>query len=887
MPPPLRQREPTEDTDINEVDFPEFDKRPAFIHVLLLNKTIRLFFVLGVAAIVIPAFAYLFFFSQEIGHAPRQLLTGTCGHPTLYHIQCGFPNSTKEECHNLGCCYTSLSTCYHSLPSEHQYQSVQSEWRNGTLLTPTRNQTPYHKPASPKIFIHLKVLNQSRIQLTLDTTANQPDTTSSDQPISTVSAGDLQAKIYSPTFFVEVSNVTAGEIIFSTARGPLIVTENFFEWTLHLGVDSMFGLGEAVLEPGRKYLLFNSQNASAVPAVMGYNLQSQQYNGVVFTTPGLTEIEIVRSRLIVVRSQFTGSFQLELLSGPSPADLHRQLKTINQNQYRPPFWAYGVHVCDHGRNVSLRTVREDIQRMIDFGVMFDSHCINDDLFWLSDPPAIGGELEQTILLLKGSGKRFVMPVVMVLEPTGGSVAYKNATNADLLLRSSSKLGSYRGVVRNRTVTYVDWRSERLELGGWMHDAWSYIANLNADGYSLKETALRDDGNKTYPTRDELTYLPDGLNSSLEEVVNWDVRYPGNREMIVKSQNRLGPEAVQAVQRVIREDQLLITGTYNMQTKAAIIAQNVSATWIALRNEVNRAIGLSVAGITFIGTPICGNARDNVTEELCIRWYQFGSLLPLFKVSSDRTANRFSKFAERIMHATIRNRFALIEYFNSLIVTDSAYLRPMFYHYEEARNYTAELWEQFMIGDSLLVVPVLLPQMAQIDIYFPEKFYELWAGEELPQTKDRPLSYTVVESDLPIFIRPGRIVALREVLADLISVDDVRQQPMHLIGAFTCPRTTSCTSTGSLVFVEGFEVRFHANLNETSILVEYELNSSNNNSAVELICSGNFSGQINYLQLYGRPTSSEPLVRDLQFDLCQSTQMETTALFTLLDEKNPD
>ncbi|KAL1380450.1 hypothetical protein pipiens_014191 [Culex pipiens pipiens] len=271
MPPPLRQREPTEDTDINEVDFPEFDKRPAFIHVLLLNKTIRLFFVLGVAAIVIPAFAYLFFFSQEIGHAPRQLLTGTCGHPTLYHIQCGFPNSTKEECHNLGCCYTSLSTCYHSLPSEHQYQSVQSEWRNGTLLTPTRNQTPYHKPASPKIFIHLKVLNQSRIQLTLDTTANQPDTTSTDQPISTVNAGDLQAKIYSPTFFVEVSNVTAGEIIFSSARGPLIVTENFFEWTLHLGVDSMFGLGEAVLEPGRKYLLFNSQNASAVPAVMGYS----------------------------------------------------------------------------------------------------------------------------------------------------------------------------------------------------------------------------------------------------------------------------------------------------------------------------------------------------------------------------------------------------------------------------------------------------------------------------------------------------------------------------------------------------------------------------------------------------------------------------------------
>lgn len=243
---------------------------PAFIHVLLLNKTLRLFVILGLAAIVIPAFAYLFFFSQEIGHAPKQQLVGTCGHPTLYHIQCGFRNISQDECHRLGCCFTSLSTCYHSLPSEHQYQ-LDGDWFSGAFLTPARNLTPYLTTALPKVQVHLNVVELTRIQLSLTTVPEETTRQQTSRQINIVDTDELQARIYSPTFFVEVKRKSNEEIIFSTARGPLVVTEGFIEWTLHLGVDILFGLGEAVLEPGRKYLLLNNQNASAVPAVMGYS----------------------------------------------------------------------------------------------------------------------------------------------------------------------------------------------------------------------------------------------------------------------------------------------------------------------------------------------------------------------------------------------------------------------------------------------------------------------------------------------------------------------------------------------------------------------------------------------------------------------------------------
>ncbi|XP_058817765.1 lysosomal alpha-glucosidase-like [Topomyia yanbarensis] len=886
MPPPLKQREIPDDEVQQEVDFPEFDKRPAFIHVLLLNKTLRLFFILGAAAVVIPAFAYLFFFSQEIGHEPKQQLVGTCGHPTLYHIQCGFVNISKEECHFLGCCYTSLATCYHSLPSEYQYQ-LEEEWYEGAILTPSRNFTPYRKSSTAKIQVHLSVLQKSRLQLTLNTVRQDNSRQQSGtQPISTIETDVLQAQIYAPTFFVEVKRKSNEEIIFSTARGPLVVTDDFIEWTLHLGVDILFGLGQAVLETGKKYMLLNNQNSSSVPVIMGYNSKTNQFNGIVFSTPGMTEIEIVRSRLIIIRSQFTGRFELELLPGPNPSDLHSQLKAISQNQYVPPFWSYGVHVCDHSRNVSLKNIQSSIETMLNTSIIFDSHCLNDDLFWLSSNMAITSQLEDALQLLSSHEKRFLPSIVMVLEPTGNSI-HMNARRYGILLRSAHNIVPYRGQVRNRTAVYVDWRTNRPELTTWFQQAWDRVSNLNASGYSLKEDSLRDDGNTTYPNHSQLTYLPDGLNSSLMDLIRWDTKLSDSMDLVIRSQNRLGPEMVRIVQAELKgTDGLLITGAYDIYTKAAILAQNVSATWISLRNEVSHAIGLSVSGISFIGTPICGNAGDNVTEELCIRWYQFGSLLPLFKVTADRTPNQFSQFARRIMQSAIRKRYALLEYLNTLILTDSAYLRPMFYHYDEARNFTVELWEQFMVGNALLVAPVLLPQMAQIDIYFPETFYELWSGEELP-TND-VLHYAVVESDLPLFLRPGCLVGLREIPDGILAVDEARLQQMYLIGALGCnARKSRCEAVGMLVFNTGFELSFTAVLEE-KLVVRIQLKVSDV-SLTESACSTtrrSLSGEVVYVQLYGHPNRTEPLVEVLNFDICklESDEFEKIYIFTNADRE---
>uniref|UniRef100_A0A182NQF0 P-type domain-containing protein n=1 Tax=Anopheles dirus TaxID=7168 RepID=A0A182NQF0_9DIPT len=862
---------------------PEFDKRPALIHILLLNKTIRLFVVLGLASVVIPAFAYLFFFSKEIGHGSKRDIIGTCGHPTLYHIPCGFPsNLTQTECHLLGCCYTSLATCYHSLPSEHQC-IIGNDWTPGApaILSPYRAVTPYGKSALQEVRFDVSVTEDEggRFQFKLSK-VNASKELSASVGLETA---DLQVQVYSPTFFIEVKRKIDQEVIFSTARGPLVVTDDFIEWTLHLGADFLFGLGRAYLEPGTKYLLLNDQNSTAIPIVMGYNAKLKLFNGLMFNTPGMTEVEIVGSRLIIVRAQLGEVFDLQFLPGPTPAALYRQSKAILQNQYTPPYWAYGVHVCDQSVKRNLTTVRHHLELLLNDTIMFDSHCLHNDQFWLSDAMAIDKDIESMLQLLRNAGKKFVPSLVLTVA-YGGNPTFIDAREKGILLRHPGNLLAYQGRIRNRTAVYVDWRTmERSSnVTEWLDAQWQKVANLNADGYVLEEANPRDERNSSLPLPRQLMYQPDQLNDTLVDLLPWNTLLADNAELVLAQHNLIGVSALEAVQKMLEpSNSLIVTGAYDIHSRAAVLPMNISASWISLRSEVDRVIGHSVVGISFTGTPICGNAplgRVNVSEELCIRWYQFGSLLPLFRVTADRTPNQFSRFGQRLMHAALRRRFALLEYMNTLILEDAPYLRPMFYHYDEASNYTMDLWEQFMVGEALLVAPVLLPQMAQIAIYFPDTFYELWGGQEM-QGND-VLQYAVVESDLPMFIRPGYIVPMRDIVEELldlangttvpITADLSRLKPLHLIGAFECNvRRSKCSTAGRVVFQHGFRLDIIIELDDR-VAISVIANVSAPEIAQQLACSeaATLNVTIASAQLYGHPNSSEPQIYDIEYDFCQ-------------------
>ena len=132
---------------------------------------------------------------------------------------------------------------------------------------------------------------------------------------------------------------------------------------------------------------------------------------------------------------------------------------------------------------------------------------------------------------------------------------------------------------------------------------------------------------------------------------------------------------------------------------------------------------------------------------------------------------------------------------------------MYYRHPTFGQHAAELNDQFLYGDRLLITPVLYPQIAELEIYFPEKYYELWSGLEMPVEEN--IKFAVVMSDAPIFIREGSIVALR-VDNNSLSASEARMQPLYLIVAFNCTARFQCSAQGNLMMSETFGIFFEAN-----------------------------------------------------------------------------
>lgn len=129
------------------------------------------------------------------------------------------------------------------------------------------------------------------------------------------------------------------------------------------------------------------------------------------------------------------------------------------------------------------------------------------------------------------------------------------------------------------------------------------------------------------------------------------------------------------------------------------------------------------------------------------------------------------------------RYSLLTYFRSTMIFGQPLITPMFYHYNHLTVNMSDTMEQFHIGDSILAAPVLLPRETHViilflrlsvlnlvsvfyhsvfffqkEIYFPDSYYEIGGGQFI---EEGWRFFPVVESDLPLFIKTGHILALQE------------------------------------------------------------------------------------------------------------------------------
>lgn len=182
-------------------------------------------------------------------------------------------------------------------------------------------------------------------------------------------------------------------------------------------------------------------------------------------------------------------------------------------------------------------------------------------------------------------------------------------------------------------------------------------------------------------------------------------------------------------------------------------------WAHLQMAVPQLCNMGISGIAFAGTDVGGFGSD-VTPELLARWVQTGCFSPLFRNHSAK-GTRYQEpwgFGDEVLdiyRKYVELRYRLIPYFYDLFheceQTGMPVLRPLILNYPDD-NEVINMNDEFMVGDSILVSPVVNPGQTKKMVYLPKG---VWYDYD---TKERIDGGTYIIKDAPLDVCPVYIKA---------------------------------------------------------------------------------------------------------------------------------
>lgn len=181
-------------------------------------------------------------------------------------------------------------------------------------------------------------------------------------------------------------------------------------------------------------------------------------------------------------------------------------------------------------------------------------------------------------------------------------------------------------------------------------------------------------------------------------------------------------------------------------------------WKTLKYNIKMGNRLSLSGIYNHGHGIGGFSGDAPEPELFIKWVQQGIMYPRFTIHSwndDKTVNEpwmYEEYTELVSNL-LKQRNKIIPYIYDLLYKAhrdyEPIIKPTLYDFGDIDEKTFEENNEFMLGKSLLVAPIVVKRERKV--YLPKNKFgwydfniEIWyeSGQEV--IIDAPLEYLLFE-----------------------------------------------------------------------------------------------------------------------------------------------
>lgn len=527
-----------------------------------------------------------------------------------------------------------------------------------------------------------------------------------------------------------------------------------------------------------------------------------------------------------------GVIDLWIFLGPTPLDVMDQLTSVIGRPAMVPYWTLGWHQCKYGyksvweveevvtnysaAKIPLESIWTDIDHM-DGWRDFTFHPKNFPL----------PEMQRFVADLHSRGQKWVPIVDPGIKVDVGYAPYDEGLKEDVFIHGldgkpylgwvwpgashwpdfldprsqaffTRQLQQHHGLVPWDAI-WIDMNEpsnfcsgEVCELSGdtpGSDPPWvCHLKCREAEGLNATQRALLS---PPYQISNSLQHLPLGTKVGAMTMSVLAVHHDGTLHYNAHNAFGLGAsktvsEAVHAIRGkrpfVLSRSSFTGVGAY-----AAHWTGDNAATWTDLAWSIPGVLNIGLFGIPMAGADICGFQGDT-TPELCARWVELGAFYPFSRDHSDLNSGYQELYRWPLVEAAgrkvLRMRYSLLSYLYTAArqahAAGAPLMRPLWMNFP-ADPSTHENHRQFMVGDALLVTPVLEAGTDSVEGYLPAgTWHSLWNKQDSIEAKEGMIRrFPAPFGEIPLHMHGGKALAMQPPAP---TTAEVRRGPLTVVAA---------------------------------------------------------------------------------------------------------
>jgi alpha-glucosidase len=515
------------------------------------------------------------------------------------------------------------------------------------------------------------------------------------------------------------------------------------------------------------YTMLTDAMYQAIPFFMALR-QGVGY-GLFFNTTFWSRFDVGVDQPDILRLEtLGGELDYYIIYSPEPAEIVQTYTQLTGRMSLPPQWALGYHQCRWSYD-SESEVRQLVQQLrqrripcdvihLDIDYMFGYRVFTWNPQRFPDPQKLLSDLAEDgikVVTIVDPGVKF--------EPQADYAVYDQGLENDYFIRrADGKV--FHGYVWPGRAVFPEFL--RLEVRQWWGDLHRNLTDVGVAGIwnDMNEPAMND-----RPFGDEggqKIFFPMDAPSGPDDE---RTTYAETHNLYGLMMARACRQAVEKLRERSRTFVLTRSGYAGVQKWSAVWTGDNHSLWEYLEMSLPMLCNLGLSGVAFVGADIGGFAGD-ATPELFARWMQAGMLYPFMRAHSMINTKRhepweFGPQVEAICRQYIELRYRLLPYIYTLFweatTTGAPVLQPLLYHYPDDPK-THELYDQVLLGSSLMAAPVYRPGVEKRLVYLPAgTWYDWWTGESY-QGATYILADAPIEK-MPMYIRAGSVIPLGPVM----------------------------------------------------------------------------------------------------------------------------